>query len=361
MPSSMIVIDAHEDIAYNYAAYGRDYRQSAYFKREREVDQPHLAKSGISMVGLPDALIGRVGVVFSTLFVAPRRKDRSSYEAVTYSSPQEAYQQALVQWDYYQRLVDEDERMRLITSQADLDVVLASWQDGQAIEAARQGLVILMEGADPILEPKQFEEWFERGVRVVGMAWEQTRYSGGTHYPGGLTPLGRELLDVLASFPVILDLSHMAEVAYFEALDRYEGAVVIASHSNPRKFVDTDRQLSDLMIRRLAERDGVMGIVPYNWFLSSDWRSGDPKAKVPFERVLDAIDYVCQITGSAAHVGLGSDFDGGFGVESTPQGFDTVSDLWTIGEGLRQRGYAENDIAAVLSGNMLRKLRQALP
>ncbi|MBE0690518.1 MAG: hypothetical protein IH587_10405, partial [Anaerolineae bacterium] len=95
MPSSMIVVDAHEDIAYNNCAFERDYRQSAYFKREREVDLPHLERSGIATAGLPDALIGRVGVVFATLFVAPRRKQQNAYDAVTYTTPQEAYQQAL--------------------------------------------------------------------------------------------------------------------------------------------------------------------------------------------------------------------------------------------------------------------------
>ncbi len=361
MLSSMIVVDAHQDIAYNYRAFNRDYRQSAYFKREHEIDLPHVANSGIATMGLPDALIGRIGLVFATLFVAPRRKQPGIYDAVTYTTPQEAYQQALYQWDYYQRLADDDEQIRLVTSQVELDAVLSTWQDGQPIEAACQGLVLLMEGADPILEPKQFEEWYERGVRVVGLAWEQTRYSGGTHYPGGLTALGRELLNGLADFKVILDLSHMAEEAFFEALDRFQGDNMIASHSNPRRFVDTDRHLSDVMIRRLAERDGVMGIVPYNLFLSPDWHSGDPKSKVGLGRVLDAIDYVCQVTGRASHVGIGSDFDGGFGVESIPDGLDTVADLWTIGDGLRARGYAENDISAILGGNMLRKLRQALP
>src|SRR5690606_9455364 len=118
----------------------------------------------------------------------------------------------------------------------------------------RQGLVLLMENADPILEPRQFEEWYERGVRIVGPAWEGTRYCGGTGQPGGLTAVGRELLEVMASFNAILDLSHMAEQSFLESLDLYEG-ILIASHSNPRRFRNTDRHLSDTMIRRLAERD----------------------------------------------------------------------------------------------------------
>jgi membrane dipeptidase len=60
-------------------------------------------------------------------------------------------------------------------------------------------------------------------------------------------------------------------------------------------------------------------------------------------------------------VGIGTDFDGGFGAESIPEGFDTVSDLLWLAQGLRERGYGQADIEAILSGNMLRKLRQALP
>jgi membrane dipeptidase len=357
--SSVILVDAHQDIAFNYVAFGRDYRESAYAKRERGA--AHVQRTGSATLGLPDALLGRVGVTFATLFVAPRKPD-SLYESVTYTTPGEAYTLALRQWDYYQRLVDEDQRLRLITAQSDLNAVLARWGDDGALERAQQGLVLLMEGADPILEPKQFEEWYERGVRVVGPAWERTRYSGGTKAPGGLTALGRELLHVLAGFNVILDLSHMAEEAYLEALDRFEGKSLIASHSNLRRFVDTDRQLSDMMVRRLAERDGVIGVVFYNHFLDREWRTGEPRFRVPMTRVIDTIDAICQLTGSAAHVGIGTDMDGGFGVEDIPDGLTTIMDVYSgVQAGLRGRGFGEEDIAAILGGNMLRKLREVLP
>ena len=145
-----------------------------------------------------------------------------------------------------------------------------------------------------------------------------------------------------------------------QALDHYEGTV-IASHTNPRSFKNTDRHFPDATIRQLAERDGVMGIVLYNRFLSDDWTSGDPKSKIPLTRVLDAIDYVCQLTGSAAHVGIGTDFDGGFGQESIPEDLDTVTDLMKIGDALTARGYAPADVEAIMGGNMIRKLRQGLP
>jgi membrane dipeptidase len=175
-----------------------------------------------------------------------------------------------------------------------------------------------------------------------------------------LTKLGYELLNVMADFNAILDLSHLAEEACLQALDHYQG-IIIASHSNPRTFRNTDRHLTDTMIRQLAERDGVMGIVLFNRFLSDEWTSGDPKSKIPLTRVIDAIDYVCQLTGSAAHVGIGTDFDGGFGQESIPEDLDTVTDLLKIGDALKLRGYTPTDVEAIMGGNMIRKLRQALP
>jgi membrane dipeptidase len=249
----------------------------------------------------------------------------------------------------------------LIKTQADLDGVLATWGEDKTLEDRVQGLVVLMENGDPIIEPKQFEEWYERGVRIVGPAWTSSRYCGGTGEPGGLTTLGRELLEIMAGLNTVLDLSHMAEEAFYDAMDFYQGQVVIASHSNPRKFRNTDRHLSDEMIVRLSERDGVMGIVLFNRFLSNDWAKGSPKSDVPLSVAIDAIDHICQLTGSAAHVGIGSDFDGGFGAESIPDGLDMGSDLLRIADLLRQRGYNAPDIDAIMSGNMLRKLRQALP
>lgn len=357
----MIVLDAHQDIAYNALCYGRDYRRSTWETRQAETDPAVIARRGSATLGLPDALLGRVGLVFSTIFVAPHDgDDNSPWSGFSYKTPQEAYKLGSSQVDYYNRLADETDKVRLVKTQADLDAVLASWGEGKEVGDHQQGLVLLMENADPILEPQQFEEWYERGVRMVGPAWTGTRYAGGTGEPGPLTKLGYELLDVMASFNAMLDLSHLAEEACLQSLDHYEG-VIIASHSNPRKFRNTDRHLTDEAIRRLAERDGVMGIVLFNRFLSDDWQSGDPKSKLPLSVVLDAIDYVCQLTGSAKHVGIGSDFDGGFGRESIPDGLDSVGDLLNIGEALRKRGYAETDVEGILGGNMLRKLRQVLP
>ncbi|MEO0562857.1 MAG: membrane dipeptidase [Chloroflexota bacterium] len=357
----MIILDAHQDIAYNYQSFGRDYTLPAYKKRRAEAGTPLATRPGRPALGLPDALLGRLALVFGTLFAMPHnRMLPNTPNPFVYRTPREAHDLALKQLEYYERLAGESEQVRWVRSQADLDGVLASWADDAPIGERQQGIVVSMEGADPIIEPKQFEEWYQRGVRAVGMAWRRTRYTGGTGEPGPLTPDGFELLDVLANTNTLLDLSHLSETAFYQSLERYEGPI-IASHSNPRHFCNTDRHLSDDMIRALSERDGVMGVVTFNVFLHQHWRPGNNRSEVPFTRILDVIDHVCQVTGSAAHIGIGSDIDGGFGRESLPLGMDTVGDLWWIGRGLRRRGYAEADIEAVLSGNFIRKLRQALP
>jgi membrane dipeptidase len=357
-----IIVDAHEDIGYNAIVFNRDFTRNAYLTRKLEAGIPlPSTPRGIATSGLPNALLGRVGITFGTLFVAPSHAS-SGYEP-SYETPAQAYKQALDQLDVYYRLAESNrsgDRIVLITNQVALESVLATWAEGVDFAAHKLGIVLAMESADSIPEPKAFEEWYERGVRCVGPAWHGTRYSGGTSDPGPLTSLGRELLEVLESFNAILDLSHLAEEAYLEAVERY-GGPIIASHSNPRKFCNTDRHLSDDMIRRLAERDGVIGIVLYNAFLRDDWSETDPKSKTPLEKVIATIDHVCQVTGSARHVGIGSDFDGGFGTEHIPAELDTVTDLQMIGPRLTAWGYTAEDVKGILSGNFLRILRAALP
>lgn len=357
-----IVVDAHQDIAWNYFNNRRDFTQSAWLKRRREWNPVMLRRYGTAMVGLPEMLVGRVAVACATVFVAPAWASLYSSDRVLYETPRQACDLGLQQMDYYHQLADDSDHIQLVLTRHDLDAVLATWQEGTALADHRLGLVLLMEGADPVLEPAQLEEWYARGLRVLGPAWTATRYSGGTKAPGPLTDLGRDLLEVMADFGMVLDLSHMAPEASVEALDRYNGPI-FASHANPLKFRPDrpDRNLSDDTLRRLAERDGVAGIMPYNLFLVPDWRLGDRKDAASMSDVVAAIDHVCQITGSARHVGIGSDFDGGFGSESAPAEFETVADLLSIGPALAEKGYEPEHVAAILSGNFLRVLRAGLP
>jgi membrane dipeptidase len=355
----VLILDAHQDIAYNALQYGRDYTRSVYATRRDEA-AAGLTANGIAANGLPDALLGRLAVVFATLFVEPDWSPFTPNKQLGYETPEQAYRQAMRQWDYYQRLADEHPRVDLIRTGRELDAVLATWEEGTALPDHHVGLVLLMEGADPVLEPPQLEEWVARGLRIVGPAWSDTRYAGGTGRPGPLTDLGRQLLDVMADYNLILDLSHTTEQGYFEALDRYAGPV-IASHSNPTAFWDNHRNLTDQQIMRMAEHDGVIGVTLYNRFMNPRWYPGAPKAETPLVTLVDMIDHICQLTGSPAHVGIGTDIDGGFGAEAMPDGIDTVTDLYLLGDALAERGFSLEDVVGILSGNFLRVLRRSLP
>ncbi|MBL8096146.1 MAG: membrane dipeptidase [Anaerolineales bacterium] len=388
---SSLIVDAHQDLAWNAAAFGRDYTQSALTRRAQEAATDSLARKilGQTMLGLPEYLRGRIAVIFGTLFASPKRKQSGEWEErVCYRDAQEAHRIYQQQLDYYHRLADECPRFRLIGDQHDLEAVLATWEEPEAPRDpvppdahpadpdphapkplpgpahAQVGLVPLMEGADGIREPREAEAWMERGLRIVGLAWTGTRYAGGTREPGPLTPEGRRLVKTMSDLGLMLDLAHSSDESWFEALDLFEG-VVMCTHANPRALLRNpavpERHPTDSMIRRLAERGGVVGVVPYNRFLKADWRDGDNRADVPLTRVADAIDYICQLTGSAAHVGLGTDFDGGFGAETAPEGLDTVADLPKIGDLLRERGFSAIDVQAVLAENWLGVLRRGLP
>ena len=349
------IVDAHEDIGDSALVWGRDVRRSALETRRLEEGTDASRRAGLCMVGLPEWLAGGIAIVLGTIFVAPA--GRSSSESYAYATAEEAHTLGQAQLDFYHRLADECDQIVLVGSRIELEGVLDSWKT----QNPQVGIVPLMEGADPIREPGEAEMWFERGVRLVGLSWMTgSRYAGGNAAPGRLTDAGRDLLAVMADLGLILDVSHLADEAFFEAVDRFEGWVV-ATHANPRARVPGRRQLSDEMIRRLAERDGVIGIVLFNSFLKRGWANGDPKDVVTIVDVAAAIDHVCQVVGDAEHVGLGSDFDGGFGAESAPAEMDTVADLTHVVPALGEMGYSEQDITAILGGNWLRVLRTALP
>jgi membrane dipeptidase len=353
----VFIVDAHQNIGYNAHQIGRDYTQWAWHQRQQELG----LNLRSPMTSLPDNMLGRVGIVFASLLVIPEASPtKQPWEHVVYKNSRQAYEQAMWQMDYYKRLEDESPKVKLIRTQSDLDIVVQSWDVDKEVADHIQGLVILMEGADPILEPKQLEEWVEQGVRIVAPAWQQTRYATGAGFDGELTMLGYELLDVMANYNTMLDVSHMSERAYKQAVEMYSGSI-IASHANPRYFHDSPHCLSDDMIRRLAERDGVMGIMLYNRYLRKNWHHTDPKHNVSLSHVADVIDYVCQLTGSTAHVGIGSDIDGGYAYRSVPEEIDSSSDLWGLKDCLLARGFSDDDVQAILGGNMLRKLRQTLP
>jgi membrane dipeptidase len=352
----MFIVDAHLDLAYTAVNFNRDLRQSLTAVRQQE---PNPGPRGIATATFPELQRGGVGLIFGTLFVLPATAPIPGLtDALTYSTPAEAHQQAMTQLDYYHRTADETGYVRLVGDLAGLEAVVASHQ-GDGAERLL-GVVPLMEGADPIREPAEAELWYERGLRLVGLAWDDTRYAAGAwRGGGGLTKDGHHLLERLAEFGFIVDLTHLSEKASHQVMDRYEGPVV-ATHSNARALVPGERHFSDEQIHRLgAERGGMIGVVLYNRFLKAGHDKGDPKELVTLDHVVDHIDHICQVLGNADHVGIGSDFDGGFGAADIPAEMDSAADLPLLADRLQARGYTANQTNAIMGDNWLNFLRRA--
>lgn len=355
----MLIIDGHEDIAYNALEWGRDIRRSAYTIREQEANNPN--PNGIAMAGLPELRRGGVGLIFGVIFLFPLGNTTpiDDCHSQSYRTAEEAHRAGQGQLAYYRTLAEEP-GVSLIQNQRDLQRVLTAWEQSSADDPQRPlGIVPLLEGADAIRTPAEAAQWFADGLRIVGLAWSGTRYSGGTRAPGPLTPAGKELLTEMERVGLILDTSHLAEESFWQALQSFHGPV-IASHSNCRIFTPTDRHLSDDMIRALAERDSVIGVMPVNAFLDGTW-SRDNRFQISLADVVRHIDHICQLTGTTRHVGIGTDVDGGFGREETPVELDTIADIAKLADALKHKGYREEDVVGIMGGNWRRFLAQALP
>jgi len=359
-----IIIDAHADLAYNMLKYGRDYSRSAAETRLLEVGSPTVADNEDCTIGWPDYQRGQTAVVFSTLFALPARWRTSQNKLQSYKTFDQAHEIYRQQLMTYHRMTDsEPDKFRLVASSRDLDLILDHWnsptESGHPV-----GMVVLMEGAECIRTLSELDEWYELGVRLIGPAWVGTRYCGGWKEPGPLTKDGRELLSGMADHNFVLDLSHMDEQAAVEALDMYRGPIV-GTHGNCLSLMpnsNSNRHFSDRIIEGIIERDGVVGVVPYNAYLKSGWTvDKNQRSEVPLSYVADHIDHICQIAGDALHAGIGSDFDGGFGLQSVPPEIDTIADLQKLVSLLGARGYSKTDIANIFSGNWLARLKRDLP
>jgi membrane dipeptidase len=363
MGKKIIIADAHQDMAWNILTFGRDYTRTSAEIRASEVGTIAPTVNGDTLLGWDVYQRGNLAVVFSTLFAPPIRSKEGDWDILFYRDGEEAHRLYQEQAHVYHQLADKHpDKFTLIQTKEDVRSVTLKWEKANDENPAPVGLVILMEGADCVQTPDDLAEWWELGVRIIGLAWMKTRYSGGTNEPGPLTEAGYQLLDSMAETCFSLDISHMDEEAVLQTLDHFPGRI-IASHANPQKLLDSqnNRFLSDRVLQGLIERDGIAGIVPYNHFLKGDWVTGDPREQVSLEDVAAHIDYVCQIAGDARHVGIGSDADGGFGMQSVPKEMDSLADLQKLAAFLEKKGYSDEEIRAIFGGNWMGFLDDILP
>jgi membrane dipeptidase len=360
-----LIVDAHEDLAYNMLTFGRDYTRPVAETRRNETASGSEAPehNGQTLIGWPEYQRGRVAVVFSTLFAAPVRRKTGSWDKQAYADYNQAHRVYRTQLDTYHDLADRHpDQFQLITRRAHLETLLSSWAD-PGLDGHPVGLVALMEGAEGVRTPSELDEWWEAGLRMIGLAWAGTRFCGGTRDPGPLTDEGRAMLAAMADLGFTLDLSHMDEMAARQSLDLYEGPL-IASHANAEALLpgyEGNRLLSNEVIQELIARDGIIGVVPFCAFLKTGWKKVDSREGITLETLAAHVDHICQMAGDARHVGLGSDFDGGFGLSAVPTDIDTIADLQKLAPILKGKGYNDEAVAAILGENWLRHLRTYLP
>jgi membrane dipeptidase len=358
----MLIFDLHLDLAMNALQYNRDLLLPIEDCRRSE--QGIEGKSrGHNTVTFPEMRRAGVGLCIATVLA---RVQRGPGFGTGYHTHEIAYGVAQGMLAYYRQL----QRMglcRLIRTRDALAEVASAWENREnggsgAGSEPPFGFVLGTEGADCIVSPAQLPLWWEDGLWVVSLVhYGISKYAHGTGADGPLTPEGRDLLQAMDELGAVLDLTHQCDASFWESLERFKGPV-IASHQNCRALVPGGRQMDDDQLRALIERGAIIGPALDNWMLYPGYVRGQtPNALVSLRDYVDHIDHICQLAGSAAHVAIGSDLDGGYGSEQTPHDLDTIADLQKVPALLRERGYSDEDVAAIMGGNAVRFFAQVLP
>jgi membrane dipeptidase len=355
----VLIFDAHLDLAWNALDWNRDLLLPVADIRRREREQGMTGKGrGEGTVSFAELRRGEVGLFIATLL--PRLLRANLMPAIQrYENMVGAYAAAHGQMAYY-RALEKQGVLRWIRDAAALEGHVAAWQNGG--DGQPLGFILSMEGADSVLAPEQVEEWYEAGLRIIGPAhYGVSPYAHGTGTEGGLFPPGPALLKEMERVGMILDVTHLSDQCFDEALDVY-GGPVLASHHNCRALVPDQRQLTDAQIKKLIARGAVIGSALDTWMMYPGWVRGETRpevAGVKLEHIIDHIDRVCQLAGNSNHAAIGTDLDGGFGREQSPYDLDTIADLQRLPEMLRKRGYKSDAIRGVMHGNWVRFFKQA--
>ncbi|WP_410795966.1 dipeptidase [Parvularcula sp. LCG005] len=258
-------------------------------------------------------------------------------------------------------------------------------------KTGRIALPMGMENGAPVEDSlDNLDHFYERGVRYITLAHSRANQISDSSYDinrpwDGLSPFGEEVVARMNDLGIMVDISHISDAAFFDTLEIVR-APVIASHSSARKFTGGfERNMSDDMIKKVGENNGVIminfgssfltteyrdwvaaGGVAYQKYLTDNglerseelqeefgaqWRAENPAPFADVDDVLDHIDHVVDLIG-INHVGLGSDYDG-VG-DSLPAGLKDASTYPNLVQGLMDRGYSKRDIRKILSGNVLR-------
>jgi membrane dipeptidase len=356
---TMLLFDGHLDLSMNALEWNRDLTRPLEEMRRREAGKTDKLDREKGVCTFGEMRRGQIGICIATQiarYVAPDNP------LPGWNSPEIAWAMTQGQLAWY-RAMEERGEMVQITDAASLRRHSELWQQGLAAGNTQLpiGYILSLEGADSLVTLRHLERAYAYGLRAIGPAhYGPGRYSPGTGAEGGLTPLGRELLDEMQRLGIVLDATHLTDEAFWEALDRFSGPVW-ASHNNCRALVPHQRQFSDEQLKALIERGAIIGAAFDAWMMHPNWVRGvttPQQADLKIERIVLHIDHICQLAGNARHCGIGSDLDGGFGTEQTPMDLHSIADLQRLTELLAARGYSAADIAGIMHGNWIRRLTE---
>jgi len=352
----VLLVDAHLDLAMNALNWDRNLDLTVEQIREMEAGMIPEKGRACGTVAFPEMRKGEVGLSIVTVVA---RTAWSGSPATGAACQEISYAKAQGQLAYY-RCLESQGKIRMISTKSELQGHLGNWQADP--DTTPLGMVLSMEGADPIVSPGQMQSWWQDGLRIVGLShYGFSAYAHGTDTVGGLRGEAKALLKEMEQLGAVLDTTHLADLAFLEATDAFGGRIM-ASHQNSRTLVDGVRQFTDEQLKRVIERDGVIGAALDAWMLYPGWIKGETQPEVVgFDAVADQIDYVCQLAGNCKHAAIGSDLDGGYGTEQCPRDLDTIVDLQKVAGLLVDRGYADEDVRAIMHGNWIHFLREVLP
>ena len=288
---------------------------------------------------LPNMMEGELDVAWLVVYTAQGELNEEGYEA--------AYENAISKFDAIDRLVNEyaPDQVELAISSQDVSRILA---EGKKV------IMIGVENAYSMgLDTSNVEKFWEKGARYVSLTHNghnqfsdsNTGEFDDTALHNGLSDLGKEVIELLNYYGIMIDISHPSKEA-IRQMTELSKAPIIASHSSARALRDHPRNVDDEQLNWIKENGGVIQTTALGFFLTD---REDPPANM--DDFMDHIDYMVEKIG-IDHVGISSDFDGGGGIE----GWEDASETMNVTSALRKRGYSESEIAKLWGGNLLRVL-----
>ncbi|MGI5920276.1 MAG: dipeptidase [Syntrophomonadaceae bacterium] len=228
---------------------------------------------------------------------------------------------------------------------------LKRYQDAIKPENSNKiGCLLHLEGAEAIGTDLEMVSLFYRlGLRSMALTWNNRNQladgisEGDSN--GGLSLKGRQVLKEMSRLGIILDLAHISEAGYYDALQYYDKPIMV-THANARKLCNHRRNLTDDQLKALAQHGGVIGITQVSEFVK--------ESGATLNDLLDHVVYVTDLIG-VEHVAFGSDFDG-----SDSMVIDDVRGYSILSESLQSRGYNNREIEMILNGNALRIIKEVL-